>query len=74
MIARSIDEVATHFQHEHRQRQHEADPEPPRHVNSAFGSVSAVAIAGSRALPQIWHLPDLGVHRAGTDRTLGDGL
>ncbi len=69
--------MAAHFEDEHRQGQHEADPEPPRHVRKlmVWHGVSgdfhrlqrhAANGAASRA-----DLADLGVHGAGKD---GAGL
>ena len=48
-------------------------------TSSGLGPVSAVAISGSSAMPQIGQvpgpdLPDLRMHRAGIDRALGGGL
>ncbi len=74
-----VGEMPAHLQHDHRQREREADPEPPRHVGELgvprrfrghqFGlerhpADRARAGAG---------LPNLRVHRAGIDRALGNG-
>ncbi len=73
-------EVDAHLQHEHRQRQHEADPEPARHVDE-FGI--GAALGGSNLRLQRHaadragagaDLPDLGMHRAGVDRAFDDGF
>ena len=69
-----VDQMAAHFQHGHRQRQYEPDPEPPRHVEQfgigrRFGRDGdgferhAADRTGARA-----DLPDFGMHRAGVDR------
>ena len=69
-----VDQMAAHFQHGHRQRQSEPDPEPPRHVaqfgiGRRFGRDGdgferhAADRTGARA-----DLPDFGMHRAGVDR------
>ena len=71
--------MLTHLEHEDGDCQHEADPEPPRHVGE-FGIGTAVGgdeqrlerHAADRAGARTF-LPDLGVHRAGEDRAGGDG-
>ncbi len=65
-----------HLQREDRHRQHEADPEAPRHVGE-FGIGAAIgghqfgferhAADRAGARPD---LPDLRMHRAGVDRAL----
>ena len=74
-------QMPAHLQRDHRKRQREADPEPARHVDRARGSAPPrrCTSTGSSAMPQIGQepgpdLPDLGVHRAGVDRALRDGL
>ena len=52
-------EMAAHLEHEDRQRQHQRDPEPPRHVDE-FGIRRLhrrVTCAGSSAMPQIGQEP-----------------
>ena len=74
------DEVPAHFQHHHRQRQYEADPEAARHV----GEFGIGATVGGRDLRLQRHaadwagagadLPDLGMHRAGVGRAFDHRL
>ena len=54
-----IGKMAAHFQRDHRQRQHQADPEPPRHIDefADSGGTSAVTVTGSSAMPQIGQAP-----------------
>ncbi|GAA0006386.1 hypothetical protein BRDID11002_63900 [Bradyrhizobium diazoefficiens] len=67
-------EMAAHLQHHGRQRQHAADPEPPRHVGE-FGIGAGLQArdlrlqrhAADRAAAGS-DLADLRVHRAGVDR------
>ena len=70
----TADDVRAHLEREHRQRQHEADPEAPGHV----GEFGIRARVGGRDLGLERHaadragagadLPDLRMHRAGVDR------
>ncbi len=70
--------MAAHLQRHHRQRQHEPDPEPARHVDE-FGIGAAVggghfgferhAADRAGAGPD---LADLRMHRAGVDRAFDD--
>ena len=75
-----IGEVSAHLQHHDRDRQHEPDPESPRHVGElgigpGFGGDElrlerhAADRAGAGS-----HLTDLGMHRAGIDGAFRDGL
>ena len=55
----AADEMAAHLQDDDRQREHEADPEAPRHVGE-FGigrRIEARRRSGSSAMPQIGQLP-----------------
>ena len=75
-----VGEVTTHLEHEDRQGQGEPDPEPARHVDKlgvgpglGAGLDGLQRHAADRAGAGA-HLPDLGMHRAGVDGTLGDRL
>ena len=51
-------QVTAHLQGDHRQRQHQPDPEPARHVDEFVARLrSAVASTGSSAMPQIGQEP-----------------
>ncbi len=72
-------EVAAHLDHHHRQCQHEADPEAPRHVGElgigTGGSAWHLWLerhAADRARART-RLADLWMHRAGVDRAFDDG-
>ncbi len=70
--------MAAHFDDHHRQREHEADPEPARHV----GEFGIGAIVGGNGFRLERHaadragartdLTDLRMHRAGVDRARDD--
>ena len=72
--AMAADEMAAHFQHDGRQREHEADPEAARHVGE-FGIGRRIEArdlrlqrhAADRAASGA-DLADLRMHRAGVDR------
>ncbi|GJE02849.1 hypothetical protein GMJLKIPL_4798 [Methylobacterium isbiliense] len=83
LLAEAINQasqVTAHFQREHRQRQHQADPEPPGHVDQ-LGARAGVGAdqqrlqchAADRAGSGT-DLANFGVHRAGIDRALGHGF
>jgi hypothetical protein len=74
-----IYEMTSHLQHKYRQRQHQPDPEPPRHIDQlVVGSCVGSCHSGleSHAADRAGtgtHLTDLRVHRAGINRALRDG-
>ncbi len=78
--AMQAEQMPAHLQHHHRDRQREADGEPPRHV----GKLGIGAGVGGRDLGLERHaadragagakLPDLGVHGARVDRARRSGL
>ena len=75
----TADKVTAHFQDDRGQREHEADPEPPRHVGE-FGIWRRIEgchfglqrHATDRAVSRT-DLADLRMHRAGIDRAFGRG-
>ena len=75
----SADQMAAHFQHDGWQREHEADPEPARHVRKLrigrcieARDLGLQRHAADRAASRA-HLANLRMHRAGVDRALGHG-
>ncbi len=71
--------MAAHFERENRQREHERDPEPPRHVRNlgirrgfGGGQLRLQRHAADRADAGA-DLPDLQMHRAGVDRAFRRG-
>ncbi len=74
------DEVPAHFQHHHRNGEHEPDPEAARHVGE-FGIRAAVGGGDLRLQGHAADragagadLADLWMHRAGVDGAFGDGF
>ena len=73
----TADEMAAHFQHDGGKREHEADPEPPRHVREfrvgrciEARDLGLQRHAAYRTMSRA-DLADLRMHRAGVDRALG---
>jgi len=71
-----IGEVAAHFEREDRKREHQRNPEPPRHVRKlgigrrfGGGQLRLQRHAADRADAEA-DLPDLQMHRAGIDRAV----
>jgi hypothetical protein len=74
-----VGQVPAHFERNDRNRQNEADPEPPRHVDE-FRARTALGRSHERLQRHAADgaitgagLPDLWMHRAGVDRPLGNG-
>ena len=73
------DDMPAHRQDEHRQREHEADPEPPRHVDelgvrAGVGRRHPAPAPCRRSGRRRGRLADLRMHRAGVDRAFGHRL